>query len=164
MAEEVIVDLSQGKESAYKTLIFQIKALMSGESNTIANVGNIIAGLKQSFNFYWVGLYLVDEKNEDLVLNIFQGPVACTRIKKGRGVCGTVWEKETLSIVSDVEKFPGHIACSSASKSEIVIPLFNNKGKVFGVLDIDSEFLNHFDEMDAKFLTIIAQIIEKQYV
>lgn len=148
MAEDL--SISKGsKEEQYKSLVPQIKALLTGEDDLIANLANIAAALKEQFNFFWVGFYLV--KNEQLVLGPFQGPVACTRIAFNRGVCGSSWaQKETL-IVPDVEEFPGHIACSSLSKSEIVIPLFKNK-EVYAVLDVDSSELNTFDEIDEKYL------------
>jgi GAF domain-containing protein len=145
MAEDLIIH-NQSKEENYKMLIPQIKALCEGETNLNANLANISAALKQAFDFFWVGFYLVDT-SEELVLGPFQGPVACTRITRGRGVCGSAWkEKETL-LVPDVEKFPGHIACSSLSKSEIVVPIVKND-EVIAVLDIDSNKLNDFDTID----------------
>ena len=120
-------------------------------------MGNIAAALKEQFKWLWVGFYLV--KNDELVLGPFQGPVACTRIKKGKGVCGASWEREETLIVPDVDAFPGHIACSSASKSEIVLPL-DKDGKVIGVLDVDSEYLAHFDEVDADYLNKIIKLID----
>lgn len=140
------------KEEKYKELIPQLKALITGEEDLIANLANLSAGLKESFNFLWVGFYLV--KNDELILGPFQGPVACTRIQKGKGVCGISWEKEETLIVPDVHKFNGHITCSSLSNSEIVVPLIRNK-KVVGVLDIDSSELDTFDEIDSKYLSII---------
>lgn len=149
MAEDL--QIAQGtKAEQYSALLPQIEALISGEPNFIANLANIAAALKEQFHWLWVGFYLVDSP-EELVLGPFQGPVACTRIKKGRGVCGTSWAKASTVIVHDVEKFPGHITCSSASKSEIVVPLMIN-GEVKGVLDVDSEFLAHFDETDKIYL------------
>ena len=144
MAEDLNI-LNGSKEDQYKNLLPQIKGLLEGESDLVANLGNIAAALKEQFNFFWVGFYLV--KNDELVLGPFQGPVACTRIKKGRGVCGTSWEMAKTIIVPDVEKFPGHIACSILSKSEIVLPLFK-EGEVVGVLDVDSSSLDSFDETD----------------
>ena len=137
-------------------MVPQIKALLTGEDDLIANLANIAAALKEQFNFFWVGFYLV--KNEQLVLGPFQGPVACTRIAYNRGVCGSAWaQKETL-IVPNVDEFPGHIACSSLSKSEIVIPLFRDN-EVYAVLDVDSSSLNTFDEIDKKYLQeILAQL------
>lgn len=137
------------KEENYITLLPQIKALIEGETDLTANLANISAALKEQFGWLWVGFYLV--KVDELVLGPFQGPVACTRIKKGRGVCGTSWASAETLIVKDVEKFPGHIACSSLSKSEIVVPIIRN-GKVVAVLDADSEHFGSFDETDKKYL------------
>ncbi len=137
------------KAEQYQSLLPQIKALISGEPDLIANLANICAALKEQFGWLWVGFYLV--KNEELVLGPFQGPVACTRIRKGRGVCGTAWEKASTLIVPDVEQFPGHIACSSLSRSEIVVPLLQH-GQVTGVLDVDSAELNSFDRTDQQYL------------
>ena len=148
MAEDLML-LKGTKKEQYESLIPQIKGLMTGEDNLIANLGNIAAALKEQFNWLWVGFYWV--ANDELVLAPFQGPVACTRIKKGRGVCGTSWEKGITLIVEDVEKFPGHIACSSASRSEIVVPVFQN-GQIVGVLDVDSTELAHFDSVDQQYL------------
>ena len=140
---------TDSREEQYKSLVPQIKALIADEPDLIANLANISAALKTGLGFYWIGFYLV--KNNELVLGPFQGPIACTRIGKGKGVCGSVWEKEQTLIVPDVDQFPGHIACSSASRSEIVIPLMNN-GQVMGVLDIDSDKLNDFSEVDEQYL------------
>ena len=148
MAEDLLI-ASGTKSEKYQAIIPQIMALIEGEEDITANLANITAALKEQFNWLWVGFYLV--KKDELVLGPFQGPVACTRIRKGRGVCGTSWEKAETLIVPDVEAFPGHIACSSASKSEIVIPLIRNQ-KVVGVLDVDSADLNHFDETDQHYL------------
>lgn len=148
MAEDLSI-IQGTKEEQYQTLLPQIKALIEGEPDLIANLANICAALKEQFGWLWVGFYLV--KNEELVLGPFQGPVACTRIKKGRGVCGAAWQQATTLLVPDVEQFPGHIACSSLSKSEIVVPLFVN-GEVSGVLDVDSISLNDFDETDQRYL------------
>ena len=156
MAEDLIIQ-DGDKKTQYESLIPQIKGLMTGEDNLIANLGNIAAALKEQFNWLWVGFYWVVD--DELVLAPFQGPVACTRIKKGRGVCGTSWEKGITLIVEDVEKFPGHIACSSASKSEIVVPLFYN-GSVVGVLDVDSEMLDQFDATDKAYLEAIVALIQ----
>jgi len=145
------------KDEQYLNLLPQIKGLLHGEDDLVANLANICAALKEQFGFFWVGFYLV--KNEELVLGPFQGPVACTRIKKGRGVCGAAWERNEILIVPDVEKFPGHIACSSISKSEIVLPIRNNN-EVIGVLDVDSELLNHFDQTDANYLEKIIELIQ----
>ncbi len=156
MAEDLHIQKGT-KEEQYQSLVPQIKALLTGESDFIANLANIAAALKEQFNFFWVGFYLV--KNDELVLGPFQGPVACTRIAYNRGVCGSSWaQKETL-IVPNVEEFPGHIACSSLSKSEIVLPIFKGD-EVIGVLDVDSSDLNTFDEIDAKYLKeILAELV-----
>ncbi len=156
MAEDLQINQGTKKEK-YLSLIPQIKGLLEGEDDVIANLANISAALKEQFGWLWVGFYLL--KNGELVLGPFQGPVACTRIRKGRGVCGTSWEQMKTIIVPDVEKFPGHIACSSLSKSEIVLPIIS-VGTFFGVLDVDSELLNDFDEMDEGFLKEILEILE----
>jgi GAF domain-containing protein len=155
MAEDLNV-ITGSKEEQYQSLLPQIKALIEGETDLIANLANITAALKGQFSWLWVGFYLV--KNEELVLGPFQGPVACTRIKKGRGVCGAAWQNKETLIVPDVTKFPGHIACSSLSKSEIVIPLIKD-GEVFGVLDVDSMSLSDFDNVDKKYLENILTLI-----
>lgn len=149
MSEELIIDPTQGKKEKYESLMPQIKALVSGETDLIANLANITAALKQGMDFFWVGFYLV--KEDELVLGPFQGPIACTRIKKGKGVCGTSWAEEKTLIIPNVEAFPGHIACSADSKSEIVVPIHHN-GHVTMVLDVDSDRLNHFDEVDQFYL------------
>ncbi len=156
MAEDLNI-LNGSKEDQYQNLLPQIKGLLEGEPDLIANLANVAAALKEQFNFFWVGFYLV--KNDELVLGPFQGPVACTRIKKGRGVCGTSWEQAKTIIVPDVEKFPGHIACSSLSKSEIVLPLFKDT-TVIGVLDVDSSSLDSFDETDKIYLERIIELIK----
>ncbi len=156
MAEDLNI-LNGSKEDQYQNLLPQIKGLLEGEPDLIANLANVAAALKEQFNFFWVGFYLV--KNDELVLGPFQGPVACTRIKKGRGVCGTSWEQAKTIIVPDVEKFPGHIACSSLSKSEIVLPLFKDR-TVIGVLDVDSSSLDSFDETDKIYLERIIELIK----
>lgn len=149
MAEDL--EIVQGeKRDVYASLLPQIQALCAGEDNLVANLSNISAALKQAFGFFWVGFYLVE--NETLVLGPFQGPIACTRIAKGKGVCGSAWEIKKTIVVDDVEQFPGHIACSSDSKSEIVVPLIRN-GIVLGVLDVDSDRLGDFDETDSEELT-----------
>ncbi|MFM2196264.1 MAG: hypothetical protein RL092_1864 [Bacteroidota bacterium] len=155
MENELMVHIGT-KAEQYEQLIPQITALIEHETELIANLANISAALKTQFHFLWVGFYLT--RDEELVLGPFQGPIACTRIQKGRGVCGTSWEKMEAIIVPDVNQFPGHIACSSLSKSEIVIPIIRF-GEVLGILDIDSEHLNHFDETDKKYLEeIVSQI------
>jgi GAF domain-containing protein len=155
MAEELVINNGSKKEQ-YEALLPQIKALLDGEQDVVANMANVAAALRQTFGFFWVGFYIV--KGDTLVLGPFQGPIACTRIRKGKGVCGTVWEKAETLIVPDVEQFPGHIACSSASKSEIVVPLFTD-GKVSGVLDVDSDSLDSFSEEDAFYLEQITELI-----
>ncbi|NCI48950.1 GAF domain-containing protein [Sediminibacterium roseum] len=156
MAEDLTI-LKGSKTEQYESLLPQIKALIEGETDLIANLANIAGALKEQFGWFWVGFYLV--KEEQLVLGPFQGPVACTRINKGRGVCGTSWAKAETLIVPDVEKFPGHIACSSLSRSEIVVPMLRD-GQVWGVLDVDSDALSAFDEVDRKFLESIVQNIK----
>jgi GAF domain-containing protein len=147
--QELQLKANSNKEENYKNLLPQIEALVLSEKDLIANLANISAALKSAFNWWWVGFYLV--KQNELLLGPFQGPVACTRIGIGRGVCGSAWQQSQTIIVADVEKFPGHIACSSASKSEIVIPIIINQ-QVIGVLDVDSELLNHFDATDQLYL------------
>lgn len=155
MAEDLTI-ASGTKQEQYETLIPQIKGLLEGETDLVANLANIAAALKEQFNLLWVGFYLV--KNDELVLGPFQGPIACTRIKKGRGVCGGSWAQKKTLIVPDVEKFPGHIACNSASRSEIVVPFFDNH-EVVGVLDIDSKDLDEFDTTDQAYLEKIVSLI-----
>jgi L-methionine (R)-S-oxide reductase len=145
------------KEERYNLLLPQAEALVAGEPDLIANLSNLVAALKQAFGFFWVGVYFV--KNDELVLGPFQGPVACTRIKFGKGVCGTAWKEQRTIIVEDVDKFPGHISCNADSKSEIVLPVFKND-KVFLVLDIDSDRLAAFDETDEVHLHKFIKIIE----
>ncbi|MDE0471972.1 MAG: GAF domain-containing protein [Ekhidna sp.] len=157
MAEGLTILDGATKEEKYKSLTPQIRGLLSGEENLIANLANIAAALKEGLGFFWVGFYLVDSEDE-LILAPFQGPVACTRIKKGKGVCGTAWQKEETIIVPNVDEFQGHIACSGASKSEIVVPI-KKKGRVIGVLDVDSDRLNDFDELDQKYLEQILSIL-----
>lgn len=156
MAEDLQI-IQGSKEAQYQALIPQIKGLLMGESNLIANLANMAAALKEQFGWLWVGFYLVNQ--HELVLGPFQGPVACTRIQKGRGVCGTSWAQEKTLIVPDVEKFPGHIACSSLSKSEIVVPLIK-EGQVWGVLDVDSSELDQFDEIDQQYLLQIVNLLK----
>lgn len=169
MAEDLTI-ITGSKAEIYQSLIPQIRGLLDDEPDLIANLANISAALKEQFGWLWVGFYLVkpssaipiatgtEDKNGELVLGPFQGPVACTRIKKGRGVCGAAWQKAETLIVADVEKFPGHIACSSLSRSEIVVPLIRN-GEVIGVLDVDSAELDQFDETDKKYLEEITGLI-----
>ena len=160
MAEDLHI-IEGTREEQYRDLIPQIKGLLEGETDLVANLGNVAAALKEQFRWWWVGFYLV--KGDELVLGPFQGPVACTRIRKGRGVCGTSWERAETLIVPDVEQFPGHIACSSLSRSEIVVPLIKD-GEVWGVLDADSEHLAHYDETDKRFLEEICSLLEKKLV
>ena len=155
MAESLVIQ-GNSKEELYQNLFPQIKSILEDEKDTIANMANISACLYETFRFWWVGFYRV--VGDELVLGPFQGPVACTRIRKGRGVCGTSWQREETIIVPDVDQFPGHIACSSASRSEIVVPVFHN-GKVTAVLDIDSELLNTFDDTDKLWLERIAALL-----
>jgi L-methionine (R)-S-oxide reductase len=155
MAEDLTI-IKGDKTEQYRSLIPQIKGLLDGEPDLVANLANTVAALKEQFGWLWVGFYLV--KNNELVLGPFQGPVACTRIHKGRGVCGTSWAEAKTLIVPDVEKFPGHIACSSLSKSEIVVPVMYND-EVIGVLDVDSEVYNDFDETDKHYLEEIISLI-----
>lgn len=156
MAEDLQINTGN-KTEQYQTLLPQIKALIEGEPDLVANLANISAALKEQFGWLWIGFYLV--KKDELVLGPFQGPVACTRIKRGRGVCGTSWAEARTLIVKDVEKFPGHIACSSLSRSEIVVPVIRNN-EVVAVLDADSEALDHYDETDQKFLEEVVSWLE----
>jgi GAF domain-containing protein len=157
MAESLVLTGTTKKEK-YESLIPQIKALVEGESDYIANISNIMSALKHSMDWFWVGIYFV--KQDQLVLGPFQGPIACTRIALGKGVCGTSWKEKKTIIVEDVEKFPGHIACSSLSKSEIVLPSFDKNGNVTLVLDVDSEHLGTFDETDKIYLEQVMNLIE----
>lgn len=155
MAED-FTPITGDKKTQYQSLLPQVAALIEGEPDLIANLANITAMLKQQFDWLWVGFYLV--KDEELVLGPFQGPIACTRIRYGKGVCGTAWQQAQTIIVPDVEKFPGHIACSSLSRSEIVVPVIRN-GKVVAVLDVDSIELNSFDETDKRYLEQITDLV-----
>lgn len=157
MAEELIISTSTDKQERYKTLIPQIQSLIEGEPDVVANLSNIAAALKQTMNFFWVGFYIV--KENQLVLGPFQGPIACTRINLGKGVCGTSWKEKKIILVPNVDEFPGHIACSSASKSEIVLPAFKN-GEVALVLDVDSDKLNDFDATDEQELCTVMRMVE----
>jgi len=156
MAEDLSI-ASGTREEQYRALIPQIKGLVEGETDLVANLANIAAALKEQFAWLWVGFYLV--KQDELVVGPFQGPVACSRIQKGRGVCGKAWAEERTIIVPDVEKFPGHIACSSLSRSEIVLPIIRN-GQFLGVLDVDSTNLDEFDETDARYLREVTELIQ----
>lgn len=154
---ENLVTVSGTKEEQYQNLLPQLKALLAGESNRVANMANLAAALKAQFDFFWVGFYLVDTDDE-LVLGPFQGPIACTRIKKGKGVCGSAWNEARTLLVPDVDAFPGHIACSSLSRSEIVLPVISN-GTMIGVLDVDSDKLDDFDEVDQHYLEQIVDLL-----
>ncbi len=156
MAEDLQI-ITGHKAEQYQSLIPQVRALLEGETDLVANMANVVAALKEQFGWLWVGFYLV--KNDELVLAPFQGPVACTRIKKGRGVCGTCWELGSTLIIPDVEKFPGHIACSSLSRSEIVVPVIRNN-EVVAVLDADSSEYNQFNSTDQQYLEEIVNLVE----
>ena len=156
MAHQIEVANSTSKEARYQALLPQIEALITGESDQIANQANVVAALKETFDFFWVGFYRV-QANE-LVLGPFQGPVACTRIGKGKGVCGTVWAQSKTMIVPDVNQFPGHIACNAAAKSEIVVPV-KSEEQVYMVLDVDSDQLDAFDQIDARYLEAICDLL-----
>jgi GAF domain-containing protein len=158
MAETLFLPQSGTKEEIYQALLPQVEALISGEKDLVANLANIAAALREAFGFFWVGFYVV--QGQELVLGPFQGPIACTRIAYGRGVCGTAWKEQKTQLVPDVEAFPGHIACSSASKSEIVVPAFQN-GEVFLVLDVDSNQLDDFDAVDQRYLEALMGLLEK---
>lgn len=158
MAEELIISSATDKQEKYTTLIPQLESLIGDERDLIANLSNIAAALKQTFGFFWVGFYLV--KGNQLVLGPFQGPIACTRIDFGKGVCGATWKAQKTIVVPNVEEFPGHIACNSASKSEIVLPAFKD-GAVALVLDVDSDRLNDFDTVDQQHLEKVMRLIEK---
>lgn len=155
MAENLLISTGS-KEDKYRELLPQLHALVGTETDFIANLANVAAALKQTFNFFWTGFYIV--KGDELVLGPFQGPIACTRIRIGRGVCGTAWKEARTLIVPDVEQFPGHIACCSDSKSEIVVPIIK-QGKVIGVLDIDSDSPDSFDTIDARYLEEICTYV-----
>lgn len=161
MAEKIYLLQQASRRTQYENILPQIKALLEGERDTIANMANISAVLKEAFNFLWVGFYIV--KKEELVLGPFQGHIACTRIKYGRGVCGTAWKENRTVIVADVNTFAGHITCDSASRSEIVIP-FRKNNIIVGVLDADSEVENDFSEIDAEFLEKITEILMEQHI
>ena len=158
MSESISITKGGDKATIYKELLPQIEQLLSDETNLIANLANICAVLKEAFDFFWVGFYLIE--GDELILGPFQGSLACTRIRKGRGVCGKAWETAQTIIVADVDLFPGHIACSSLSRSEIVIPVYLNE-HIVGVLDVDSDRINDFDQIDAIYLEKLAQIISQ---
>lgn len=158
MAESLFVPVAATKTEKYEAVVPQIEALISGEPDLYANLSNVAAALREAFGFFWVGFYLV--KGDQLVLGPFQGPIACTRINFGKGVCGTAWKEAKTQLVPDVDAFPGHIACSSASKSEIVVPVFRDR-EVAMVLDVDSDRLADFDEIDQKYLEELMGILSK---
>ncbi len=159
MAESIVIsDQSLTREQRYAELLPQVRALVTGEPDLIANMANMAAALREAMGFFWVGFYLV--KNNELVLGPFQGPVACTRIQFGKGVCGTAWKEKRVILVEDVDQFPGHIACSSLSRSEIVVPL-SRDGVVFAVLDVDSDKLSDFNQTDERFLTEMVKLLEQ---
>lgn len=163
MAEELLIAATSDKTERYKILLPQIESLIAGETDVVANLSNIAAALKQTMNFFWVGFYVVRSNatgNQELVLGPFQGPIACTRIGLGKGVCGACWKEKKVMLVPNVDEFPGHIACSSASKSEIVLPAFKNN-EVALVLDVDSDLLNDFDATDEKYLGQVMRLIER---
>lgn len=157
MAENLVVSQSTDKKERYEVLLPQVRSLVEGETDIVANLSNVVAALRQSFGFFWVGFYIV--RDNQLVLGPFQGPIACTRINFGRGVCGTTWKEGKTILVPNVDEFPGHIACSSDSKSEIVVPVFKN-GSVAMVLDVDSDKLNDFDNTDLEYLEKLMKVVE----
>lgn len=159
MAETLILPLTQNREEIYQALFPQIEALLSGEDDFVANTANIAAALREAFGFFWVGFYFV--KNNQLVLGPFQGPIACTRIPFHKGVCGKCYTDTQTIIVPNVDEFPEHIACSSASKSEIVVPVFNKSGDVIAVLDVDSDKLNDFSKVDKTGLEKVVRLLSK---
>jgi L-methionine (R)-S-oxide reductase len=161
LAEDLKITKGTSRAETYEEIIPQIKALIAGELDIVANLANVAAVLKEAFDFFWIGFYFV--KGNELVLGPFQGPVACTRIQKGKGVCGLAWLDKKVIVVPDVDQFPGHIACSSQSKSEIVLPVFKN-GEVHLILDIDSDKADDFSEIDEKYLKEIIQIVEEVIV
>ena len=161
MSENLIIDINASKFEKYEALLPQIESLIAYETSLTANLANVSAALREAFGWWWVGFYLVD--GEELVLGPFQGPVACTRIRFGRGVCGTAWKEAKSQLVPDVEKFPGHIACSSASVSEIVVPVIDKNGNVLAVLDVDSERYDVLDETDVHYLEKLAAMIVDKF-
>jgi L-methionine (R)-S-oxide reductase len=160
MAETLNIPQNASKKEIYESLLPQVEALIMDEEDQTANLANVSAVLREAFGFFWVGFYLV--KNDQLVLGPFQGPIACTRINFGKGVCGTAWKEEKTQLVPDVDAFPGHIACSSASKSEVVVPGIKN-GEVWGVLDVDSDQLDDFDTVDVDYLEKIVELLSQKF-
>jgi L-methionine (R)-S-oxide reductase len=157
MSEELFIAAGAGKKEMYESLIPQLAALIDGEPDLTANLANLSAALHDSFGWWWVGFYRV--KDNELVLSPFQGPIACTRIKFGKGVCGNAWKEAKSQLVPDVNAFPGHIACSGSSVAEIVVPIFNKNQQVVGVLDVDSERYDILDEIDVSYLEEISRLI-----
>jgi len=162
MAEELQISNTDNKKEKYDTLLPQLEALLTGEADLIANLANTAAAFRQTFNWFWVGFYMV--RGNELVLGPFQGTIACTRIKYGRGVCGASWQQQKSLFVPDVEKFPGHIACSSLSVSEIVVPIFNAANDVVAIIDVDSERYDVLDELDLAQLEKVAELLSKCWV
>ena len=161
MAETLIVPQTKDRTAIYDSLVPQLEALLSGESDPVANLANVAAALKEAFGFFWVGFYL--KKEEQLVLGPFQGPIACTRIAFDKGVCGAAYTRRETILVPDVEAFPGHIACNSASKSEVVVPIFDQNGAVVAVLDVDSDQLDDFSEADVRGLEAVGRLVGKGF-
>lgn len=161
MSEELFIPENVDKKSLYESLLPQLQALVEGETDLVANLANLSAALHETFKWWWVGFYLV--KDDQLVLGPFQGPIACTRIKYGKGVCGTSWKNKSSILVPDVEVFPGHIACSSLSVSEIVIPVFDRAGEVCAVLDVDSERYDVLDETDVFYLEKLTELLKTYF-
>lgn len=159
MAETLVIDKNAPKEARYQSLLPQLEALVSGEKHTVSMLANVTAALKEAFGFFWVGFYLVEAG--ELVLGPFQGPIACSTIGFGKGVCGQAWQRAETIVVDDVNTFPGHIACSNASQSEIVVPVFDGAGKVAMVLDIDSDSIGHFDQCDRVYLEKLGAMVSK---
>ena len=159
MAETLHIPHTTARQTLYDSLLPQLEALMAGETNLIANLANAAAALREAFGFFWVGFYLVDEGQ--LVLGPFQGPIACTRIAFNKGVCGAAYTRRETMLVPDVDAFPGHIACSSASKSEVVVPIFDRAGQVAMVLDVDSDQLDDFSDVDVRGLEAVGKLIGK---
>ncbi|MEZ0485711.1 GAF domain-containing protein [Fibrella aquatica] len=160
MAETLHIPQTENRQAIYDSLIPQIEALISGETDLVANLANVAAALREAFGFFWVGFYL--KKEDQLVLGPFQGPIACTRIAFDKGVCGAAYTRRETILVPDVEAFPGHIACSSASKSEVVVPIVNQAGEVIMVLDVDSDQLNDFSDVDVQGLEAVGRLVTER--
>lgn len=161
MAEDLYIQATNNKQEKYTSLLPQLEALVSGETDVIANLANIAAALRQTFGWFWVGFYIV--RNNELVLGPFQGTIACTRIKYGKGVCGSSWQQKKSLLVPDVDKFPGHIACSSLSVSEIVVPVYNTSNEIVAILDVDSDQYDTLDEVDVHFLENVSQLLTPKW-